>query len=81
MDIYSNVHDFIHIYRTNYNVAQGQETTIMGLFDACVKNLQDQGMKKMFLDGVSHGVDRLKQLGILSFSIRIESFVFNTNLR
>jgi len=42
----------------------------MGLFDACVKNLQEQGMKKMFLDGVSHGVDRLKQLGMFTIDMK-----------
>jgi hypothetical protein len=36
---------------------------MVGLLDACIKNLQAQGMRKMFLDGVSNGVDHLKMLG------------------
>jgi len=36
---------------------------MVGLLKACVQNLQAQGMKKMFLDGVSQGSDDLKQLG------------------
>lgn len=34
-----------------------------GLLDACVANLQDQGMKKMFIDGIAEGVGSLLRLG------------------
>lgn len=36
---------------------------ISGLLEACLRNLQSQGMKKMFLDGVSSELDFLEQLG------------------
>jgi hypothetical protein len=34
-----------------------------GLLDACKNNLQAQGMRKMFLDGVASGLDSLNRLG------------------
>ena len=36
---------------------------MIGLLDACIQNLQAQGMRKMFLDGVSSGLEKLKALG------------------
>ncbi|TVY81541.1 hypothetical protein LSUE1_G001883 [Lachnellula suecica] len=39
------------------------DAVMVGLLDACVKNLQTQGMRKMFLDGVASGLDPLKKLG------------------
>jgi hypothetical protein len=46
---------------------------MIGLLDACITNLQTQGMRKMFLDGVANGLDDLKALGKSSaqkFSVR-----------
>lgn len=40
-----------------------QDSTMVGLLDASIKNLQAQGMRKMFLDGVSNGLGDLKELG------------------
>lgn len=48
---------------TNNNLAIENNTVMIGLLDACIKNLQDQGMKKMFIDGISSELDALKQLG------------------
>ncbi|CAG8981587.1 hypothetical protein HYALB_00009466 [Hymenoscyphus albidus] len=39
------------------------QDVLKGLLDACVKNLQAQGMRRMFLDGVSSGLDTLIDLG------------------
>jgi hypothetical protein len=36
---------------------------MIGLLDASIKNLQAQGMRKMFLDGVSSWLSDLKKLG------------------
>jgi hypothetical protein len=36
---------------------------MVDLLDACVKNLQHQGMKRMFMDGVAGGLEELKWLG------------------
>jgi hypothetical protein len=33
------------------------------LLNACIQKLQEQGMKKLFLDAVAEKVDSLKQLG------------------
>ncbi|TVY17017.1 hypothetical protein LARI1_G005406 [Lachnellula arida] len=44
------------------------DTVMVGLLDACIKNLQDQGMKKMFIDGISSELDALKQLGFLEWA-------------
>ena len=40
-----------------------QKSVILGLLDACVKNLRSQGMTKMFIDGVANDLDHLIQLG------------------
>ena len=58
--------EFIH--KMNYmetdNIPATENNAVMvGLLDACVKNLQNQGMKKMFIDGVASELDSLKQLG------------------
>jgi hypothetical protein len=36
---------------------------MVGLLDVCVKNLQAQGMRRMFLDGVAQGLDELRLVG------------------
>ncbi|TVY29038.1 hypothetical protein LHYA1_G002266 [Lachnellula hyalina] len=43
-------------------------TVMVGLLDACIKNLQNQGMKRMFIDGISSELDALKQLGFLEWA-------------
>lgn len=49
--------------------ATEQNAVMVGLLDACVKNLQSQGMRKMFIDGVAGEVGSFKQLGkFLEFS-------------
>lgn len=50
--------------RTDNSIATDEHHAIMGgLLDACKKNLQTQGMRKMFFDGVSEGLEPLTQLG------------------
>jgi len=44
-------------------LANENSAVVVGLLDACVKNLQNQGMKKLFIDGVAGELDSLKQLG------------------
>jgi hypothetical protein len=34
-----------------------------GLLDACIKTLHNQGMNRMFIDGVAGELDYLKKLG------------------
>lgn len=46
-----------------YNPADPQESIATGLLDACVKSLHSQGMRKIFLDGISAGIDDLRRLG------------------
>lgn len=36
---------------------------VVGLLEACIKKLEIQGMRKVFLDGISSGVDDFKKLG------------------
>lgn len=55
--------DVMNHIGTNNNLAIENNTVMIGLLDACIKNLQDQGMKKMFIDGISSELDALKQLG------------------
>lgn len=50
-------------------VVPGNNSTIVGLLDASIGNLQAQGMRKMFLDGVSNEVDNFKTLGRPSFML------------
>ena len=45
------------------DLAARQDGIFVGLLDACVKKLQEQGMRKMFMDGVTSGLDNLLQLG------------------
>ena len=40
-----------------------RDAVLVGLLNACVKKLQNEGMSKIFLDGVSGGVDGFKLLG------------------
>jgi hypothetical protein len=49
-----------------------------GLLDACKNNLQTQGMRKMFLDGVASGLDSLNQLG--QFKVLNSKLVRGSNL-
>jgi hypothetical protein len=49
--------------KTDNIPATENSVVVVGLLDACVKNLQNQGMKKMFIDGVAGDLDSLKQLG------------------
>ena len=37
-----------------------------GLLNACVNTLHEQGMTRMFIDGVAGEVDHLKRLGMYS---------------
>jgi hypothetical protein len=48
---------------SNSSVVPRQDSTMVGLLDASIKNLQAQGMRKMFLDGVSSWLSDLKKLG------------------
>lgn len=47
---------------------------MVGLLDACIKNLKDQGMRRMFLDGVAKELDDFKRLGEFSDMAFIEFF-------
>lgn len=48
---------------TDNHSGDKRDTILDGLLDACVVNLQSQGMKKMFLDGITEGASDLLQLG------------------
>jgi len=56
------IHVMNYMETDNY-IAIENNTVMVGLLDACIKNLQNQGMKKMFIDGISSELDALKQLG------------------
>lgn len=40
-----------------------QDSIVVGLLDASIRNLQAQGMKRMFLDGISNGLTNFEALG------------------
>jgi hypothetical protein len=47
----------------NFYTANHEEDTLLDLLGASVDVLQNQGMKKVFLDGVMERLDHLKRLG------------------
>ena len=52
-----------HLPVADILIASKRDSAIVGLLDACVKNLQHQGMRRMFMDGVASGLEEFKQLG------------------
>lgn len=50
---------------SNSPIVPRQDSIMIGLLEASINNLQAQGMRKMFLDGVSSGLSDLKKLGEL----------------
>ncbi|KAL3427054.1 acetyltransferase [Phlyctema vagabunda] len=46
----------------------GYTNITLGLLDACVKRLVFQGMRKVFIDGVSSGIHELKRLGFTEWA-------------
>ena len=47
-----------------FPIAARRDVIMVPLLGACVKKLQEQGMRKMFLDAVTSNVDGFKQLGM-----------------
>lgn len=61
--------------------AQIKEPIRPELLNACIQELYQQGMRRMFLDGVGNGVDELKQLGESHGSLPIENRLIFQDLR
>lgn len=61
--LYPNQHCLPPVLIKCHRIGPRQDNLIIGLLDACVRNLQDQGMRKMFLDSVAEGLDGFKRLG------------------
>lgn len=51
-------------FKANIPTAAKRDTIMRGILNACVENLQMQGMKKMFIDGVADGLEEFTKLGI-----------------
>ena len=48
-----------------------QELVVGGLLNACVETLYNQGMKRMFADGIGEEVDVFLKLGVYSNYLEI----------
>jgi hypothetical protein len=48
---------------TGIDTVPRRDRIMVPLLNACVKKLQEQGMRKMFLDGVVNHLESFKQLG------------------
>jgi hypothetical protein len=54
---------FLYLTEADTLLASTQVTVVNGIIDTCVRYLQEQGMRKMFIDGVTDGLDSLGRLG------------------
>jgi hypothetical protein len=70
---------FHHLLTDNLAVAAAKRDVLMlTLFYACIRRLQDQGMKKMFPDAVASNVEGFKKLGKVFQAVNLLSLLIHS---